>query len=286
MNILYVTYALDGLLMIAMPIALGIYLTRKFELYGRLWWIGAAVFVLSQVGHIPFNAYVVNPLLNNLNSSAVLPSIAMLIVGALILGLSAGLWEELFRYAMFRWWAKDARSWGSGLLVGTGHGGAEAILLGLLVLYNFINMIAVRNMDISTLVPTDQLATVEAQITAFWSAPWYYTLLGALERLFTIPAQICFAVLVLQTFTRKQWFWVWLAVGFHALLDTATVVAQNLLNAYLTEAVIGVFAVLSVLIILKLRQLEPSAGPGPAAPSSAPFIPKSVEETVENLDNQ
>jgi uncharacterized membrane protein YhfC len=284
MNILYVTYALDGLLMIAMPIALGIFLTRKFELYGRLWWIGAAVFVLSQVGHIPFNAYVVNPLLNNLNSSAVLPSIAMLIVGALILGLSAGLWEELFRYAMFRWWAKDARSWGSGLLVGTGHGGAEAIILGLLVLYNFINMIAVRNMDISTLVPADQLATVQAQITAFWSAPWYYTLLGALERLFTIPAQICFAVLVLQTFTRKQWFWVWLAVGFHALTDAAVVVAQNLLNAYLTEAIIGVFGVLSVLIIFRLRQPEPSVDPGPAVPSSAPFIPKSVEETVENLD--
>jgi uncharacterized membrane protein YhfC len=168
--------------------------------------------------------------------------------------------------------------------VGTGHGGAEAILLGLLVFYNFINMIAVRNMDISTLVPADQLATVQAQITAFWSVPWYYTLLGALERLFTIPAQICFAVLVLQTFTHKQWFWVWLAVGFHALLDAATVVSQNLLNAYLTEAIIGVFGVLSVLIIFKLRQPEPSADPGPAAPSSAPFIPKSVEETVENLD--
>jgi len=284
MNILYVTYALDGLLMIAMPIALGIYLTRKFQLYGQLWWIGAGVFVLSQVGHIPFNAYVVNPLLNNLNSSAALPSIAMLIVGALILGLSAGLWEELFRYAMFRWWVKDARSWGSGLLVGTGHGGAEAIILGLLVLYNLINMIAVRNMDISTLVPADQLSAVQAQITDFWSAPWYYTLHEALERLFTIPAQICFAVLVLQTFTRKQWFWVWLAVGFHALLDTATVVAQNLLNAYLTEAIIGVFGVLSVLIILKLRQPEPSADPGLAAPALAPFTPKSIEETVENLD--
>lgn len=284
MNILYVTYALNGLLMVAMPIALGIYLTRKFELYGRLWWIGAGVFVLSQVGHIPFNAYVVNPLLTNLNDSALLPSTIMLIVGALVAGLSAGLWEELFRYGAFRWWAKDARSWGSGLLLGTGHGGAESIILGLIVLYSFLNMVLVRNMDLSTLVSPDQLAAAQAQVEAFWSAPWYDTLLGALERLFTIPVQICFAVLVLQTFIRKQWFWLWLAVGFHALVDATAVVAQNLLNVYLTEAIIGVFGVLSVLIIFKLRRPEPSADPGPAAPSSAPFIPKSVEETVENLD--
>jgi uncharacterized membrane protein YhfC len=265
MNILYVTYSLNIFLLFAIPIALGIYLTRKFKLDRRLWWIGAAVYVLSQVVHIPFNAYVVNPLLDNLSNSAALPSIAMLIAGALLLGLSAGLWEELFRYAMFRWWAKDARSWGSGLLVGTGHGGAEAILLGLLVLYNFSNMIAVRNMDISTLVPADQLVTVQAQINAFWSAPWYYTIREAVDQFFTIPIQICFAILILQTFIRKQWYWVLLAIGFHTLVEATKVVAQNLLNVYLTELIIGVFAILSVVIVFALRRPEPPADLTPAA---------------------
>jgi uncharacterized membrane protein YhfC len=185
---------------------------------------------------------------------------------------------------MFRWWAKDARSWGSGLLAGTGHGGAQAIIIGLLVLYNFSNMAMVRNLDLSTLVSADQLAAAQAQVNAFWSVPWYYTLLDAVEQLFTIPIQICLAVLVLQTFTRKQWYWVFLAIGFHTVVETAKLISQNLLSIYLLNAVIGVFAVLSVLIIFKLRQPEPSADPGPAAPSSAPFIPKSVEETVVNLD--
>ena len=265
MDILSVTYSLNIFLLFAMPIALGIYLMRKFDLELRWWWIGAVVFILSQVGHIPFNAYVVNPLLDNLNSSAMLPSIAMLITGALILGLSAALWEELFRYAMFRWWAKDARSWGSGLLAGTGHGGAEAIILSLLVLYNFSNMIAVRNMDISTLVPADQLATIQAQITAFWSAPWYYTMHEAVEQFFTIPIQICFAVLILQTFIRKQWYWVLLAIGFHTLEEATKIVAQNLLNVYLNELIIGVFAILSVVIIFALRRPEPPADLAPAA---------------------
>ncbi len=276
MNILYVTYALNGLLMVAMPIALGIYLTRKFNLSGRLWWIGAGVFVLSQVGHIPFNTYVINPLVSRLNLVAALSPNQILIISAMILGLSAGLWEELFRYGMYRWWAKDARSWGKGLLLGTGHGGAEAVLLGLLVLYSYVNLVMARNVDLATLVPADQLAAAQAQVSAYWSAPWYDTLLGALERLFALPVQICFSVLVLQTFIRKQWFWVWLAVGFHALVDASAVVAQNLISPYITEAIIGVFGVLSVLIIFKLRSPEPVTS-GPAAPPSTPFKPKSVQ---------
>ena len=92
MSILYVTYALDGLLMIAMPIALAIYLTRKFELYWRLWWIGAVVFILSQVGRIPFDNYVVGPLLEKVYNIPALSAIAVLILSAFIIGLSAGLW--------------------------------------------------------------------------------------------------------------------------------------------------------------------------------------------------
>ena len=55
MSLLFFTHLLNGLLMIAMPIGLGIFLTRRFHLGWHLWWLGAATFVLSQAGHIPFN---------------------------------------------------------------------------------------------------------------------------------------------------------------------------------------------------------------------------------------
>lgn len=57
-NPLYLTHALNALLMIALPVALGIFLTRRFHLGWRLFFIGAATFILSQVGHIPFNLLV------------------------------------------------------------------------------------------------------------------------------------------------------------------------------------------------------------------------------------
>ena len=59
---LYVPYLLDILPLIAIPIALGIFLTRKFDLEGRWRWIGAVVYIVSQVVLQPLENYVINPL--------------------------------------------------------------------------------------------------------------------------------------------------------------------------------------------------------------------------------
>ncbi|MFQ5921279.1 MAG: hypothetical protein ACE5M4_00405 [Anaerolineales bacterium] len=54
---------LNGLLMIAIPIALGIYLVRRTGQCWRLFLVGGALFIGSQVLHIPFNLVVPNPIL-------------------------------------------------------------------------------------------------------------------------------------------------------------------------------------------------------------------------------
>ena len=283
MDILFWAHLLNGLLMIAMPVGLAIYLTRRWKLGWGLWFIGAGTFILSQVGHIPFNS-AAGALLNR-TAMVDWSKPNQLIFNAIFLGLSAGLFEELFRYGMFRWWAKDARSWRKGVLAGAGHGGVEAIILGILVLYSFMQLAAYRNVDLATIVPAAQLEAAQGQITTYWSATWYASLLGALERFFTIPVQIAFSVIVMQTFTRKQWFWVWLAVLYHALIDASVVYLLQPLGMYGVEALAGGFAVLSVIIIFSLRQPEPD---NPQLVSVSPMpMPKlePVEETPDNLDN-
>ena len=107
-NLLFITHALNGLLMIGMPIALGIYLTRRFHYGWRLWFIGAASFVISQIGHIPFNNFL-NSLF--LKGNLPFPPVAYRsLIFAIIAGLSAGVFEEVTRYLVMRFWAKDARS--------------------------------------------------------------------------------------------------------------------------------------------------------------------------------
>jgi uncharacterized membrane protein YhfC len=282
-NILVVTYALNGLLMVLMPVALAFFLTHKFKLSWRLWWIGGFTFIFSQVLHIPFNFIVLNPRLKELGESGI-PDPWPLLITALALGLSAGVFEELSRYAMYRWPAKDARSWGKGLLAGAGHGGMEAIILGALVLWGYLQLMAIRNTDLSTIVPVDQLELAKVQVAAFWSASWYDSLLGAVERLFTIIFHISASILVLQVFTRGQIRWLWLAIAWHALADAAAVLAVSYLGPYWTEGLIGVFALISLFIIFRLRQPGPIETPVVETTPLPPPLTAEALKPVEESD--
>jgi uncharacterized membrane protein YhfC len=256
--------------MLAIPIALGIFLVRKFDLEGRWWWIGAIVYIISQIILLPLENYVINPYLNNLSYSSNLPSVGVLIFGGLVLGLSSGVCEELLRYAMFRWWTKDARTFESSLLLGTGHGGAASIALACVVFYNFVNMAFFRNKDLTTQVPADQVQMFQSLLSAFWSAPWYYTLREAIGQICMLTIEISLAVMVLQTFIRKQWYWVLLAICFHSLVESARVIAMNLSsNEFVINGVLGVFAICSVVIILALREPKASTNPSSGVLSKA-----------------
>lgn len=293
MNILLLTYPLSGVLMIGMPIALAIYLTRRFKYSWRLVGIGAATFIASQVGHIPFNA-----LLNSLFAADRLPTPpepVRLVFFSILWGLSAGLWEELARYGAYRWLAKEARSWGRGLLLGTGHGGAEAVLLGLTVLANFVVLASLRGQDASSLLAGEQatpelIAQAQAQIGAYWSLPWSMSLLGAVERFFTIPFHLACSLLVMQVFTRKQTRWLWLSVGWHTAGNAAALFlisgpwSSQPWGFYAVEGVIGLFALASLGILFALRQPEPTPE---KMPESAPIQPMAIpliESLPEDLD--
>ena len=282
MDIIFAPHLLNGLLMIAMPVGLAIYLTGRWKLGGRIWWIGAATFILSQVGHIPFN-WALGKILNQTGMVAWNPTY-QLIFNAVFLGVSAGIFEEGARYLIMRWWAKDVRSWRKGVLFGAGHGGAEAIIIGAITLYAFIQLTAIRNADLSKLFQTNQLALAQQQVKAYWSMTWPMSMLGALERFFTIPCQIAMAVMVMQAFSRKNIGWLFAAIGYHALIDGVAVIGQKYITPLGLEGVIGIFAILSVAIIFLLRQPEPLVVlPSAVAVADIP-MPEPLQETSENLE--
>jgi len=283
--IIYFTHPINGLLMILVPVALGIFLGRRFHLGWRLWWIGAATFILSQIGHIPFNIFV-----GYLFSKGILPSPTggwQLPFQAIYLGLSAGMWEECSRYAAYRWWAKDARSWGKGLMLGAGHGGIESIILGGIVLYTFFYMLALLGSDLSQVVPPAQLSLAQQQVHAYWSSPWFATLLGALERCIAITFHLAASILVLQVFLRGHIRWLWLAVFLHATVDAVAVISAKTLGPYATEGILAAFAVVNLLIIFGLRTPEPEPEPEKLGLSpllqNSPLLPE-LPETPDNLD--
>ncbi len=176
---------------------------------------------------------------------------------------------------------------------GTAHAWS-GVILGSLTMWTFIRIVSLRGIDLATAFPADQVELARQQIAQYWSVAWPLTLLGAVERTFSIITHICLSVIVLQAFTRKQIRWLWLAIGYHALWDATIVgIAARLLNAYpwgayATEGLLGLVAILSVAIIFALRGGEPfvpiEAEPPPLEPPAGlPNIP-AVEESAENLE--
>ena len=190
---------LNPILMIVMPLGLAVYLVRRLKVEWKLFGLGAAIFVFSQVLHIPFNIWVLNPFLKNVGLDFPQQGWPLILL-AIFYGLSAGLFEEIARYLGFRFWLKEDRTWKDSIMYGAGHGGIEAILLGILAFIAFFQLSALRNIDLSTVVPAEQLSLAQTQIDAYWSAPWYVSLFGALERVAAISFHISASVLVLQAF--------------------------------------------------------------------------------------
>lgn len=290
MSPLVLTHAISVLLMTGIPVVLAFYLHRKMRIGWGVWWVGGFTFVVSQVGHIPFNAAV-----NLLFERGWLPSIPQpwaLHFSAWFLGLSAGLWEEWFRWIAYRWWVPKARSWKGGIMLGAGHGGMEAILLGLLSLATLINILLLHGKDLSLFVPAEQLQIARLQLEAYWSMPWYYPLLGPVERLFTIPFHITASVLVLQAFKRGKIRWVWLSVLWHGALNAVVAVyLPAIWREYswwplAVEGILGLTAVLNIAILFYLKTEEPAVTPSPSVPPQPVDIMKLAESqpTQEDLD--
>jgi len=251
-QMLYVTHFLNFALMIVLPILLGVFLARRLAAKWSLYAVGAVSFVASQVVHLPLNAG-----LTALFARGMLPAPPeawKLPFNAVVLGLSAGLCEEVARYLVYRYWLKSARTWREALMFGAGHGGMEAIILGALVGLAFVNFVVLRNVDAAALpLPADQQALAARQIAEYWSAAWYTTLLGAVERAFSLCFHLSAAVMVLQAFRRKNRLWLVAAILWHAAVDATAVYAVSRWGVYWTEAIVGVFALASVALIFVLR---------------------------------
>jgi uncharacterized membrane protein YhfC len=266
---------LNALLMILGPLILGVFLVRRWRLGWRVFFMGVATFVGSQVLHIPFNQFVLLPFMDKLGL------IGNTRIGALVLfgvmaGLSAGVFEEGARFLVYRVWLSDVKRWKEAVLYGAGHGGVEAILLGGLALYAFFQASAYRGANLAELVPVDQLEIAQAQLDAYWSAPWYAAMLGAVERSFAIAIQISLAVLVFQAVVRRKWIWLFIAIAWHAAVDAVAVIGVQKWGIYATEAAVALFALISIVITFILRDrsdLDLEDVETLKAPSTVPLQP-------------
>lgn len=151
--------------------------------------LGIAAFVVSQVLlRIPILQYLSESTLGYSMLSVTQP-----VLFSILLGLSAGVFEELARYIFMLFFMKQ-RDWQAGFLFGAGHGGIEAILvvgIGMVVLL---------------FSPTGIVGDANY-------------LIGGIERFFAMLLHIGLSIIVLQGVVRKKFIYIVIAILIHGLID-------------------------------------------------------------------
>lgn len=274
---------LNPLLMIAMPVLLGMWLAGRLKAEWRLFGLGMLAFLGSQVLHIPFNAWVLLPLAKAWNLTPTAGTTGL--VGfALLFGLSAGVFEESARYVTYNRWLRRNRSWRDGLMLGAGHGGMEAILLGLVSFYSFLQLLALRGTDLAQVLQPEQVEITRSILQTYWSLPYYQHLIPALERAAAICVHLALSLLVLQAFTRRNGLWLGLAILWHTMVNAVAVFALYTWGVYVAEGLVVMSALLSVGVVLALRRPQEGAQQMESEPAvSQPSLPR-VEPRAEALD--
>ncbi|MCJ7626129.1 MAG: YhfC family intramembrane metalloprotease, partial [Anaerolineaceae bacterium] len=235
------TYSVSVILMILLPVVIAIFLRRRFHIPWLLFCVGVLTFIFSQVIHFPLNGW--------LSDIGLLPETGSmegppLWQTALVLGLSAGICEELTRtvgYAIF----KRFRSFEGGLMLGLGHGGIESMIFGgVMTAAAFSSLLALQGVDLDTLnLGLEQTTLLNNQMEVFSRSP-LTAFFPFQERVLAIGAHLIFSLLVLQAFTRRNWLYIPAAVLYHAAVDTVLVyVAVKSSNPWLMH---GIFLVMLI----------------------------------------
>jgi uncharacterized membrane protein YhfC len=170
-------------------------------------------------------------------------------------------------------------------MLGAGHGGAEAIILGLLAGINVLFILGYRAGYFSALVPAGEQTQLLDLIDALFTVPWYRALFGALERLSAMCIQIALSLLVLQVYTRGNILWLLVAIGWHALIDVLAVYSLATWGAEITEIIVGLFAIIAILIIVLLKTSDPVERLSEPLPEAGPAKAIEIEVTSDMIDD-
>ncbi len=251
--------------MILLPLVAGYFVAKKFKQsfkgFRKLFIAGALTFIASQVLHIP-SLYGLTALFEN-GTLPSPPESWSVIFNAILLGLLAGIFEETARYILFKYIMKGSRSWEDGVTIGLGHGGIEAILLGIITITTLVQMIAMQDPTaLSALgLPADQLDIAKTQVAAYWGQPSILPYFGFMERISAMCLHIGLSVLVMYTIVSGQRKWFWFAMFWHAFVDALAVYlypkitagSNVVLGTVELEALVGVLAVGLLVYAIRLR---------------------------------
>ena len=252
-----VAFAASLLIQVAYPLAVTLWVRRRTHASWYLFGYGAAVFAVFQLfTWLPVSVYLDAVVGEHLTSE----ELAFLWLVAM--ALTTSLLEEGGRWVGYRYLfpRRDFRlSWRNGVMYGLGHGSLETVILiaGLTFVY-FLAYLVLSRLNLETLLaslpPEDSQAVGDA-LRSIVNTTWDQPLVVALERVLALPHQVAWALLVMQSRLWHQKRWFGYAVLYHFTVAVMVPGLARLAGFAVAETVNAGLAVLSVWIILRLRDV-------------------------------
>lgn len=228
--------------MIVLPLLAGWQLARRQRSSWGVFWAGGLTFVASQVVHLPLN-WAIGLLGASPHGVGLWPLPWLSVVA----GLSAGVCESVARWVALRWAMRRTRGLDNALQFGLGHGGVEAVLLGLIALSGMVNILALWRSDPIALGMNEaQQQQIVAAFAELQQVPWYMPVFAGLERVFALCLHVAMSVLVMDGVMRRRPLNLLWAVLAHAAVDAWAVYSVNTLGALWSEAGLAAAATLCV----------------------------------------
>jgi uncharacterized membrane protein YhfC len=263
------SFGIAVLLELFFPLIAGAWLVRKFQLSWRVFGYGMLFFVVVQIPHTPLVLLIQAPVFGVLTSAFPDRAVA-LAVFSIILGLLAGLFEEIGRFLVFRHFFSPKGiplTRENGLLFGAGWGGVESMIIGILVLLAMFSYIVAApltdetirqiNRSVGGTLTEEQIAQIKAQNEALLDLTPIDPLIGLAERLMTFPVHIALSLLVLAAVVQKRMLLLVLAILWHSLLDALAVFLAQTTGIIAAETVVAASMALSLAYIWWSGRKEP-----------------------------
>jgi uncharacterized membrane protein YhfC len=179
-------------------------------------------------------------------------------VYAVLLALSAGLFETVGRLVVFKTVLKNRTTYNAALCAGLGHGGIEAAyLVGLTYVNNLVLSVMINNgsaFDVLTGqgLESNQASQLITTMTQTSTATFY---MAGFERVFTIGFHIGLSLLLAYGITRNQTtkFFV-LVMLTHSSFDFVVIAGQAAgWSIYAIEAIVAVVGLIAIYFAFRIR---------------------------------
>ncbi len=262
------SFIVSLLLQVGFPLAVTLSYRRRTRAPWTLFVYGMIVFGLFQLfTWLPLSVYLDTVVGSRINGEW----------GAFAWLLALAFFTSLIEEAG-RWWgyrvlfAREGHglTWRNGVMYGLGHGSLETLLLisGLTFVYMVAYLVltgsgpmaisvedVARSLDISE--AGNGAAALLVLLSDLSATTWVQPLIVALERILALAHQVAWALLVMQSIISRQKRWFAFAVLYHWSVAVIVPGLARLGGFALAEGVNLLFALFSVWLILRFRDMDP-----------------------------